>query len=55
MREVIVSNSAQLDAAFCAAGFEVVRSGYECRELRNRKTQERMYRCWVSAVYRRPL
>ena len=45
--------SHELDAAFVGAGFEIVRSGYECRELRNRKTGEKMYRNWVSAVYRK--
>ncbi len=36
----------ELDAVFVRAGFTVVRSGYEARELRNRKTKEKMYRNW---------
>ncbi len=46
--------TAQIEAAFEAAGFAVVRSGYECRELRNRKTGEKMYRNWVSAIFCKP-
>ena len=40
-----------LDAAFDQVGFDVVRSGYATRELRNRKTKIKMYRNWVSCVY----
>lgn len=43
----------ELDALLCEAGFDIVRSGYECRELRNRKTRVKMYRCWVSGLYKK--
>jgi SAM-dependent methyltransferase len=36
----------EVEAVFCDAGFVCVRSGYEARELRNRKTKEKMYRNW---------
>ena len=43
-----------LQAIFVEAGFESVRCGYECRELRNRKTKIKMYRNWVSIVLKKP-
>ena len=39
---------------FEEAGFVTVRCGYECRELKNRKTKIKMYRNWVSCVFIKP-
>lgn len=47
-------DSETLDAWATQCGFAVETSGYECRELRNRKRMIKMYRVWVSCLYHKP-
>ncbi len=46
--------AATIDGFARACGLQAVTSGYECRELRNRKRLIKMHRVWVSCVYRKP-
>lgn len=44
----------EVDGYAAACGLLPLTSGYECRELRNRKRLIKMHRVWVSCVYRKP-